>query len=801
MSHKKSNQKKPQSKQPKKVDSHAFNWNLFVVSLTGIALLIVGLFQFGAIGSFIFKINRILFGEYPYLFMVLMIVTLLVLTFKPKGFKLSLKQWCALSLSIFIIFLVQALMEPSELVGISYIQDYYSQVGDIFNDLDRHAASGLIGSVVYGLSSYLLGKEGTIIFIVLFVIIIVALLYSPEKVVETINDTTGEVVQQSKSLISSLKAKNEAKRHAREEAQKAKEQQVRLEALVEDNFTDLRPKAEIKMKDNPQKSLFISVDHDHQKQDEDVTTLTPVAPNKAKSIVGSISLPETTVAQLEDKEEQITLDTTLPTTYEKYKLPSIHLLDSTSGSNRSSLNGKAATEKSQRLIEVLKQFGIEAEIINIHIGPAVTKFELKPDSNIKISKIVSIQDNLMMELAVKTLRIEAPIPGKSAVGIEIPNQELVAVGMKDIILNSPDFKSSKDINVALGKDLTGRPIIVALNKMPHLLIAGATGSGKSVSMNAIITSILLNKTPDELKLLLIDPKKVEFAPFVKIPHLIGPVISDPILAAAALNVVVNMMDDRYSVFSQAGVRNIAGYNEKVKAFPEEGYVSMPWIVVIIDELADLMAVAGKDVESSIQRITQLARAAGIHLIVATQRPSVDVVTGVIKANIPSRIAFAVSSAVDSRTILDTAGAEKLLGYGDMLYVPMGEPHPLRVQGVYVSDDEVTKVAQSASEQAAPHYEDDFIQGVGERGVGIVASDQDDIYDAAKAYIIKEQRASTSLLQRQFKVGYNRAANLMDALEKNGVVGPQQGSRARLILVKNDSLEDESSHNQETEEDA
>lgn len=783
MSQKKTNQKKPQANRKKKPSPDTFNWTGFIMSLTAIALLIVGLFQFGAIGHFIFQIARILFGEYPYVFMVLAITALLIVVFKPKGFKLSIKQWCALGLSVVVILLIQALMESSELVGMTYIKDYYARVGDIFNNPEHYAASGMIGSVVYGLSSYLLGKEGTIIFIILFIVIIVALLYTPEKVVDTVSETTGEAINQSKSLLAQMKAKKEARKQERMKAKEAKAQEAHVKALVEDNYSEEENELEMKPKAASQKSLFISLD-----ENDGLKPIENSAP---------VTNESTVVTVVDDQngktEVQTQMDVSLPTTYENYKLPSIHLLDSTSGSSRSSLNGKAATEKSQRLIEVLKQFGIDAEILNIHIGPAVTKFELKPDSNVKISKISSIQDNLMMELAVKTLRIEAPIPGKSAVGIEIPNQELVAVGMKDIILNAPDFKSDKDINVALGKDLTGKPITVALNKMPHLLIAGATGSGKSVSMNAIITSILLNKTPDELKLLLIDPKKVEFAPFVKIPHLIGPVISDPMLAAAALNVVVSMMDDRYGVFSQSGVRNIAGYNEKVKAFPEEGYKPMPWIVVIIDELADLMAVAGKDVEGSIQRITQLARAAGIHLIVATQRPSVDVVTGVIKANIPSRIAFAVSSAVDSRTILDTAGAEKLLGYGDMLYVPMGEPHPLRVQGVYVSDDEVHKVAQRASEQAAPHYEDDFIQGVGDKGAGIVASDQDDVYEAAKSYIIEQQRASTSLLQRQFKIGYNRAANLMDALEQNGVVGPQQGSRPRLILIKkeetNQSVED------------
>lgn len=768
MTQKKSAQKKSQTKSKKQVQE--FNWTDFILSLTAIALLIVGLFQFGVIGEFIYKVARIGFGQYPHYIMILVIVALLVRIFKPQGFEMHVRHWIALALLIVIIMLIQALIVPSELVGIAYIKDYNAQMGSIFNNLQLNAYSGFFGSLVYGLSSYLFGREGTMIFIVLFVVIEIALLYSPQKMVESVNESTGEVIVQSKSMIAKFNEKQKQRKQNKLDKKEAKLQAERVQQMVEDNFVKDEVLVSIKQEDSPSKPLFISIDEPKKQPNDDVVIGLDASVSSEKE---------------DDEEEQELVFKSLPVTYENYKLPSIHLLNGGGVNSKSSLNGKAATEKSARLLEVLKQFGIDAEILNIHIGPAVTKFELKPDSTVKISKISSIQDNLMMELAVKTLRIEAPIPGKSAVGIEIPNQELVAVGMKDIIQNAPDFKSDKDINVALGKDLTGKPMVVALNKMPHLLIAGATGSGKSVSMNAIITSILLNKKPDELKLLLIDPKKVEFAPFVKIPHLIGPVISDPMLAASALNVVVEMMDKRYEIFSMSGVRNISGYNDKVIAHPEENREKMPWIVVIIDELADLMSVAGKDVESSIQRITQLARAAGIHLIVATQRPSVDVVTGVIKANIPSRIAFAVSSAVDSRTILDISGAEKLLGYGDMLYVPMGEPHPTRVQGVYVSDEEVAKVADRASEQAAPHFEDAFIQGVGDSATASVASDQDNIYEEAKSFIIEGQRASTSLLQRQFKIGYNRAANLMDALEQNGVIGPQKGSQPRLILIKNE----------------
>ena len=752
MSAKKSTQKKPTKKGSLKAET--FEWTPFILSLTAIALLLVGLFQFGVIGLFIYKVVRILFGEYPQIFMVLSIVGLSIYVFKPSKLNLSIKKWLALVLMIVIVLLTQALIAKTNSIGMDYIKEYFANISLIFNNLDQNAYSGIIGSILFGFSSYLFGKEGTMIFLVLFMVIVVALLYSPQHVVDSVNDTTEDALQQSKTWLQRFKDRPK-------KVKKVKPEKT-VEEMIADNFVEEAEEVLETLKPVETKSLFITMDE-------------PKDLEETEDIV-------------EELEEQDTV--ILPSSYENYKLPSINLLNGVGGQNGSSSNSKAAKEKADRLIEVLKQFGIDAQLIDIHIGPAVTKFELKPDSNVKISKISSIQDNLMMELAVKTLRIEAPIPGKSAVGIEVPNEELVAVGMKDVILKSKDFKSDKDVNVTLGKDLTGKPILIALNKMPHLLIAGATGSGKSVSMNAIITSILLSKKPDELKLLLIDPKKVEFAPFEKIPHLIGPVISDPMQAAAALNVVVKMMDERYETFSKVGVRNIAGFNEKVETFPEENLTKMPWIIVIIDELADLMSVAGKDVETSIQRITQLARAAGIHLIVATQRPSVDVVTGVIKANIPSRIAFAVSSAVDSRTILDTTGAEKLLGYGDMLYVPMGEPHALRVQGVYVSDEEVSMIASRASEQAAPSFADDFIAGVSESGAGMVSNTDDPVYEEAKDFVIMEQKASTSLLQRRFRIGYNRAANLMDALEQNGVVGPAQGSRPRLILQKNEDFNDD-----------
>ena len=478
--------------------------------------------------------------------------------------------------------------------------------------------------------------------------------------------------------------------------------------------------------------------------------------------------------------------------WSKYKLPRLTLLKDAGKKSRSTANVSAANDAGRQLIEILDQFGVKATLVATHIGPAVTKFEVKPDLGVRVNKISNLQYDIKMALAAKDIRIEAPIPGKSAVGIEIPNVEKTSVSMKELMKNIPDKLAQSKMLFALGKDLMGNCVYGELNRMPHLLIAGATGSGKSVCVNSIITSILMRARPDEVKLLLVDPKKVEFTPYKEIPHLLGPVITDGDEANRALKVIVTMMDNRYELFSMAGVRNIAGYNAHIEAHPEEGLSPLPWVVVIIDELADLMLVAAKEVEASIQRITQLARAAGIHLIVATQRPSVDVITGIIKANIPSRIAFAVSSAVDSRTILDQMGAEKLLGYGDMLYVPVGETVATRVQGVFVSDDEVADICEFVSRQGKPKFDDAFVRlELLDGGVGPTSSETGDpLYDEVKEFIISTRKASTSLIQRKFSIGYARAARLIDTLEDNGIIGPARGSKPREVYAKSEQAEEE-----------
>lgn len=470
-----------------------------------------------------------------------------------------------------------------------------------------------------------------------------------------------------------------------------------------------------------------------------------------------------------------------------YKMPPLKLLEDPAGMQHSNTNVKNAKVQGARLIEILKEFNVDATLGEIHIGPSVTEFEVIPGQGVRVNTFVNLQSDIKMALAAKDIRVEAPIPGKSAVGIEVPNAEKTTVTMKELIRSVPKSLADKPLVFTLGKDLMGNNVYGRLDTMPHLLIAGATGSGKSVCVNSIICSILLRTKPDEVKLLLVDPKKVEFTPYNGVPHLLAPVITDANLANGALKVIVEMMDQRYSMFEELAVRNIASYNEYVRNHPKDGRPTLPRIVVIIDELADLMLAASKEVEQSIQRITQLARAAGIHLIVATQRPSVNVITGVIKANIPSRIAFMVSSRPDSRTILDQIGAEKLLGYGDMLFLDNGASSPVRLQGVFIQDHEVEAICDYVKKQASPQYEDAFImlKEISSQGqeVGDMPEELDPLYPEVKNFVIVSRKASTSLIQRRFRLGYGRAARILDQLEANGVIGPSNGTRPREILVE------------------
>ena len=487
----------------------------------------------------------------------------------------------------------------------------------------------------------------------------------------------------------------------------------------------------------------------------------------------------------------------------KYVFPPVDLLKA--GSGKKSANTESQLrETANKLQQTLKTFGVNVTVTNISCGPAVTRYEIQPEMGVKVSKIVGLADDIKLNLAAADIRIEAPIPGKAAVGIEVPNKENVMVAFRDLI-ESKEFKESKSkISFAVGKDIAGKTKVTDIAKMPHLLIAGATGSGKSVCINTIIMSILYKADPSEVKLLMIDPKVVELSVYNGIPHLMIPVVTDPKKASGALHWAVAEMTDRYEKFAQANVREINGYNAKVDSIevPEgqERPQKMPQIVIIVDELADLMMVASNDVEEAICRLAQLARAAGIHLVIATQRPSVNVITGLIKANMPSRIAFAVTSGVDSRTILDMNGAEKLLGKGDMLFNPQGAPKPIRVQGAFVSDEEVSEVVEYIKEHNGDaQYNDsvqqkmESLQSSGSNSVSISDSDAaDDGRDAyfvdAARIIVDKEKASIGMLQRYLKVGFNRAARIMDQLEEAGIVGPEEGTKPRTVLMNKEQFE-------------
>ena len=464
-----------------------------------------------------------------------------------------------------------------------------------------------------------------------------------------------------------------------------------------------------------------------------------------------------------------------------YKKPKIDLLSKPERANNEGVN-EELKRKAHILDETLKNFGVDARVVQVTQGPAVTRYEVQPNVGVKVSKIVSLSDDIALNLQAKSIRIEAPIPGKAAVGIEVENSVVNTVTLREII-SSKEFKNQKSkISFAVGKDIAGNPIVGNLKEMPHLLIAGATGSGKSVCINSIITSILYKADPDEVKLVLIDPKVVELGNYNGIPHLLIPVVTDPSKAAAALSWAVVEMTDRYKIFSEVGAKDLESFNSKMRAQGEEDQV-LPQIVIIIDELADLMLVASKQVQETVQRIAQLGRAAGMHLIVATQRPSVDVITGVIKANIPARIAFAVSSGYDSKTILDQGGAEKLVGKGDMLYSPKGGVKPIRVQGTFVSEEDVNAVIDSIKEQVEENdYSQEVIDTINNGGSFEMDDDADELLPKAIECVIDNGQASVSMLQRYFRIGYNRSARIVDQMEERGIVGPADGARPRKVLI-------------------
>lgn len=510
------------------------------------------------------------------------------------------------------------------------------------------------------------------------------------------------------------------------------------------------------------------------------------------------SMLEWVSADEADKEVVTKAVTTQKKKKRKYVFPSVDLLTKTEKGNLG-ISDEELKRRAKKLQDTLESFGVGAKVTNVSCGPTVTRFELQPDQGVKVSKITALADDIKLNMAAEEIRIEAPIPGKAAVGIEVPNETTSMVHFRDVVENGQFKKHKSKLSFAVGKDIGGQVVVTDIAKMPHLLIAGATGSGKSVCINTLIMSILYKASPEDVKLIMIDPKVVELSCYKGIPHLLIPVVTDAKKASAALQWAVQEMSERYKKFADLGVREIVGYNERIKAVEyagDERFQKMPQIVIIVDELADLMMVASKEVEEAICRLAQLARAAGIHLVIATQRPSVNVITGLIKANVPSRIAFAVSSVVDSRTILDGGGAEKLLGKGDMLFYPYGFPKPVRVQGAFVSDEEVNRVVSfiieknEVEEDVATSEIEAKMQhmAVGESGSSGNNSGNDDYFEEAGRFIIEKNKASIGMLQRVYKIGFNRAARIMDQLCAAGVVGPEEGTKPRKVLMTMEEFE-------------
>lgn len=760
---------------------------LYIYSLLTIALSLIGILEVGIVGEYLTLSVRYLVGNMYGIFYVILIVIAFIMM-KDKGLKnIQLRHAIGFGVLFLAWLILCSVPENEKLIGMDVINTYIENSKAIMAQ-ELSCGGGLIGALLYSVSSLLFERIGT--FIMIAFLVILGLLFIVSSA--TMQKMKTKVVDKKDALNESMAQKRSIRQQEKVKKQLEKEDKLKSTQL---SFIDYNDEGEEedpvleKIKEEKARkknSVFIDVDEVNVKENDIANECNIM--NKEDTVE---TLDQSKVKTSEIKEEVKNDSSKYMIDFKNYRLPSVRLLNSSERKNKSNTNTSNAVEKGQLLVSILEQFGVNTTLVDTHIGPSVTKFELRPEQGVRVNRISNLQQDIKMGLAAKDIRIEAPIPGKSTVGIEIPNEEKTMVTMRDIMRSIPKENDDKKLLFALGKDLMGNCVYGELNKMPHLLIAGATGSGKSVCVNSIICSILMRTKPDEVKMLLIDPKKVEFTQYVNIPHLIAPVITNGEDASRALKVIVKIMDDRYELFSKLGVRNISGYNSYLKNHPEEQLKPMPYIMVVIDELADLMLVAAKEVEASVQRITQLARAAGIHLIVATQRPSVDVITGVIKANIPSRIAFAVSSAVDSRTILDQQGAEKLLGYGDMLYVPIGETVAIRVQGCFVSDEEVSAICEYCSAQALPRYDDIFLRldEVDSKNASSPATEfSDPLFEEVRSFVIESQKASTSLIQRKFSLGYARAARLMDMLEAQGIIGPSRGSKPREVYVHNENNE-------------
>ena len=660
--------------------------------------------------------------------------------------------------------------------------EFWSIVKNAYTLGESNQGGGAIGAMVAIPLINLIGMIGTIILnaVLAIVLLMFMLGFKPAEMIQNL-------VEEIKERREEYEEDEEEEEIDEEKPRKMKEKKTKKEKLRKQ---DVIPEEQLKIPDEQQITINLTDEKENKKAKKSIKNILKkpeeeIKPEKVNPNNIEANLFKQEVEQKEEKTKQVlTLEHTLTSENENYEFPPIELLEQ--GETQILKGGKkVVTDTATKLQKTLYSFGVSAKVEKVSVGPSITRYELKPAEGVRVSKIAKLSDDIALNLAAESIRIEAPIPGKQAVGIEIPNKEKQVVPLRDII-DSDKFKNSKSkVSMALGKDVAGEEVIADIAKMPHVLIAGSTGSGKSVCINTLITSIIYKAKPSEVKLLLVDPKVVELSVYNGIPHLLIPVVTDPKKAAGALAWAVQEMVNRYSLFAAKGVRDIKGYNEELEK--EEGGEKLPQIVIIIDELADLMMVAPGDVEDAICRLAQMARAAGMHLVIATQRPSVDVITGIIKANIPSRIAFAVSSGVDSRTILDMTGAEKLLGKGDMLFSPVGVSKPMRIQGAYISDKEVEKIVDFLKSNGETTYSEDILEKIENNATpDKEIKDEDDdtdqfLMDAIET-VIETGQASTSFIQRRFKVGYARAGRIMDQMEARGIISGYEGSKPRQVLM-------------------
>ncbi|MBD8004080.1 FtsK/SpoIIIE family DNA translocase [Bacillus norwichensis] len=735
-----------------------------------IALTLISIIELGAVGRGISRFFYFLLGEW---YMVGLLATLGI-----AGFFIIKREWpvflkgrligCYLILASILVLAHVKLFGLMNKEGLLTNQSVIKNTYHLFMQIIKGEASthdlggGMIGAVFFSGFYLLFDATGTKIisfFLILVGIILITGKPMGELVERGVKKSSEFIKSQWTLFLKDLKDMKEERKAKRE----AKKQEDGMEKDNADKPPIIVEPEQVNIHtDEPIEPIISSFSekNNHPKVKED-ESLEPDASADEINLA-----PNLTFTEVEN---------------EDYELPPSTLLSRPKATDQSN-EYKLIHANAAKLEKTFQSFGVKARVTQVHLGPAVTKYEVHPDAGVKVSRIVSLSDDLALALAAKDIRIEAPIPGKSAIGIEVPNSEIAVVSLREVLDAKEHQKPEAKLQIGLGRDITGDAVVAELNKMPHLLVAGATGSGKSVCINGIITSVLMRAKPHEVKMMMIDPKMVELNVYNGIPHLLAPVVTDARKASQALKKVVSEMERRYELFSHTGTRNIEGYNDFVQrenAEREEKQPLLPYIVVIVDELADLMMVASNDVEDSITRLAQMARAAGIHLIIATQRPSVDVITGVIKANIPSRIAFAVSSQTDSRTILDSGGAEKLLGRGDMLFLPVGASKPVRVQGAFLSDQEVEDVVNFVISQQKAQYQEDMIpEDIPETSQEV----EDELYDEAVQLIVEMQTASVSMLQRRFRIGYTRAARLIDEMEARGVVGPYEGSKPRTVLI-------------------